>query len=102
MVVMEDISSEYQSADFDRHLLVSLSDQIKSKITLFHQAHFVHGDLRDTNVMVRKDREPGFLLVDFDWAGKIEEVRYPINVNQMDFYRPVGASDGEDIWQSMM
>jgi hypothetical protein len=58
----------------------------------------VHGDIRDTNVMVRKDGEMGFMLVDFDWAGEIGVVRYPMNVNRAEnLWRPDGASDGNVI-----
>ena len=51
------------------------------KETLLHQVGYVYGDLRDTNLMVRKDGQSGFMLVDFDWAGKFGEVCYPMNVN---------------------
>jgi hypothetical protein len=52
----------------------------------------VHGDVRDANVMVKKDRS-GWKLVDFDWSGKIGQVRYPMNVNH-ELRRPEGANDG--------
>jgi hypothetical protein len=45
--------------------------------------------------MVRKDGEAGFMLVDFDWAGKIGEVWYPININITGVTRPKGVLDGE-------
>ena len=32
------------------------------------------------NIMVKKDGSQGFKLVDFDWSGRIDEVRYPMNV----------------------
>jgi hypothetical protein len=71
---------------------------ITEKIVSLHQAGFVHGDIRDTNVMVRKDGEMGFMVVDFDWAGEIGVVRYPMNVNRAENqWRPDGASDGNVI-----
>jgi tRNA A-37 threonylcarbamoyl transferase component Bud32 len=36
-----------------------------------HQAGYVQGDIRDANIMVRKDGSLGFMLIDFDWAGEI-------------------------------
>lgn len=42
-----------------------------------------------------KDGEAGFMLFDFDWAGKIGEVRYPYNVNRQDIWRPDAVRDKE-------
>lgn len=52
----------------------------------------MHGDVRDTNIMLSPDGE--IMLVDFDWAGKAGEIRYPMNVNREDIWRPDGAVDG--------
>ena len=56
---------------------------------------FVHGDVRDVNIMVRKDGKLEFMLVDFDWSGIIGEARYPININKVDLWRPEDVSDGQ-------
>ena len=73
----------------------SLRGELRSKLTDLHKMNLVHGDVRDVNVMVRKDRS-GWSLVDFDWSGKIGEVRYPMNVNHgLGLRRPEGALDGE-------
>lgn len=45
--------------------------------------------------MVKKDGSPGIMLIDFDWAGVVGEVRYPMNVNDVDIRRPYGAYDDE-------
>lgn len=50
-------------------------------------------DVCDTNLLVRTDDECGFVLIDFDWAGKEGEARYPINVNRTGIKRPDGAED---------
>ena len=44
---------------------------------------------------MKKNGSPGIMLVDFDWAGVIGEVRYPMNVNNVDIKRPDGAHDNE-------
>ncbi|KAF8624458.1 hypothetical protein AX15_005864 [Amanita polypyramis BW_CC] len=45
---------------------------IKSKIMQLHQKGYVHGDLRDVNVVVKQDSvDDSFLLFDFDWSGVI-------------------------------
>jgi len=53
---------------------------------------FVHGDLREDNVVYSKG---GFMLLDFDWSGPInEEPRYPINRNHVDIDWPEDSSPG--------
>ena len=51
----------------------------------------MHGDVRDVNMMVRKDGNLGVILIDF---GIIGQVCYPINVNKMDLWWPDDVSDG--------
>jgi len=94
MVVMALIGDDYHEL---RHseMKALFKDEIGEKVKALHQKAFVHGDIRTTNVMVRKDGKPGILLVDFDWAGKIGEVRYPMNVNNVDIKRPEEAVDGK-------
>ena len=43
----------------------------KHNMTSLHQAGFMHGDIRSTNIMMRKNGPPVILLLDFDWAGVI-------------------------------
>jgi serine/threonine protein kinase len=68
--------------------------EIHEAISALHQAGYVHGDIRSNNVMKKKG-DGGIMLVDFDWAGIIEEVRYPMNVNIVEIGRPQGAYDGQ-------
>jgi RIO-like serine/threonine protein kinase len=94
MVTMDVVGDGYRCFDGasrgDR-----LYEEMREKLAGLHQAGFVHGDVRDTNVMVLQG-SPGFMLVDFDWAGQIGEVQYPMNVNRgPDLVRPDGAYDGE-------
>jgi len=96
MVVMEDISDACRQANSSDDL-VQYRDDIARKIGEFHQHHYVHGDIRDANVMVRNDSagEAGFMWVDFDRAGTIGKVRYPSNINITEVRRPEGVLDGE-------
>lgn len=82
---------------------------VKSKIhdiiQELHDNGFVHGDIRDANILV--DRETltskdgcSVHLIDFDWAGKDQEARYPARVNTISVRRPDGVSDGELITKS--
>jgi RIO-like serine/threonine protein kinase len=51
-------------------------DQIKTALKHLHDGGFVFGDLRPPNIMV-PDQGGDVKLVDFDWAGKHGESRYP-------------------------
>lgn len=101
MIVM-DLLEEYECLHDVKHSLSSeqkarLRAEIRSRLTELHQENFVHGDVRDANVMVKRDRLE-WKLVDFDWSGKIGEVRYPMNVNRgLGLRRPEGALDGQRI-----
>src|ERR1700729_2366526 len=92
MIVMDAITDEFGHVDKPS----ALYEPIQEKVVALHQQGYVHGDLRDTNLMVRKNSAPEMMLFDFDWAGEIGKVRYPINVNRgPHLKRPDGAYDGE-------
>ena len=108
MVVMDDVDEEYVSL-FDlirdnpdllseEHLDArnSLSDKIRQCLRQLHQAGFVHGDIRDTNLMVKRGgfNDGSFLVVDYDSGGKIKQVRYPLNLNTTSVKRPEEATGG--------
>ncbi|KAG2084900.1 hypothetical protein BD769DRAFT_1374621, partial [Suillus cothurnatus] len=94
MVVMEMIPKDYCCLG-ELPAPYPHPDVIADELRKLHQDHYVHGDIRDTNVMVKKDRSPGFMLVDFDWSGIIGQIRYPMNVYRGHrLWRPDGAEDG--------
>ena len=93
MVIM-DALDEYKPFD-ERTPPEGAEKYLKKKLVELHLANFVHGDVRDTNIMVRKDGKLGLMLVDFDWSGIVGEVRYPINVNKTNIWRPDDVSDGQ-------
>ncbi|KAG1755294.1 uncharacterized protein EDB91DRAFT_285621 [Suillus paluster] len=80
------------SAILDRQ---PLKETITSLIEELHKQGYVHGDVRDTNLFARDNED--FMLLDFDWAGPIQEARYPMYVDRQDIRRPDGARDGEKI-----
>jgi tRNA A-37 threonylcarbamoyl transferase component Bud32 len=95
MVVMEYITDDYCCIRelSDPRLY---HDELTAKLQSLHQQRYVHGDIRNTNVMVKKDCSPGFKLVDFDWSGIIGNIRYPMNVYRGDsLWKPDGAQDGQ-------
>ena len=95
MVVMEMIGQDYCCLS-DFPLPYSHYDDTLGKLAYLHQENYVHGDVRDTNIMVKKDGVQGFKLVDFDWSGRIGQVRYPMNVYRgQRLWRPLDAMDGQ-------
>jgi serine/threonine protein kinase len=74
--------------------VAQLRPKVEEIIKHLHRNGLVHGDVRDSNLLVRTDDEVGCMLVDFDWAGKEGEVHYPINVNRIGITRPDEARDG--------
>ncbi|KAF8327235.1 uncharacterized protein EI90DRAFT_2975252 [Cantharellus anzutake] len=49
-------------------------NELRKLMQSFHSAGFVHGDLREPNILCSGDR---VMLIDFDWGGKVGEVYYP-------------------------
>ena len=99
MVIMEDLNDYF---DLFRSSLApdrvdAVKERLKEVLVQMHQRGFVHGDVRNVNVMVTNGPTVEVMLVDFDWAGKIGEARYPMNINREDVYRPDDAVDSAHI-----
>lgn len=99
MVVMDYISDDYEELDDARLNLSnsthqSLVSEIREQVKSLHAAGFVHGDIRSTNVIVKKNGRGELLLIDFDWAGESNKVKYPMNINRNGILQPEGARDG--------
>jgi serine/threonine protein kinase len=72
--------------------------EIINVVKHLHQGGWVHGDLRDANFLVRidgKDEAPLVMLTDFDWSGKENMARYPLDINTTDVHRPKEVKGGE-------
>ena len=76
----------------DRSISVYVFQEVQRAVTLLHKQDLVHGDLRRPNVMLIKpddddvnmdgtESKPQVMLIDFDWAGKDGEARYPAALN---------------------
>jgi len=74
----------------------ALEEPITSLVKALHKHEYVHGDLCDTNFFLRDDGKH-FMLLDFDWAGRVGETHYPMYVNRQDIKRPDDAEDGKKI-----
>ena len=93
MVVME-----YLDPAAFRHVSggdIGLESDIRDAVRILHDRGFVHGDLRDCNMMCMKEGGARrVLLLDFDWAGRTGEARYPVGLNQVSVRRPAGVCGG--------
>lgn len=77
MVVMEHIEGD--TMDKVSHLPKNAHAQVEKAIEKLHDAQLVFGDLRQPNIMISGST---VFLIDFDWAGKVNEVRYPRNLSR--------------------
>ncbi|KZT07205.1 uncharacterized protein LAESUDRAFT_620559, partial [Laetiporus sulphureus 93-53] len=93
MVVMESVPlHEYCNLSRQRYLLSHeqmqhVRENVEKFVSKLWEANFVHGDLRDANILVNADGTD-FKVVDFDWSGAIGEARYPSNMNTVTVRRP--------------
>jgi len=53
-------------------------EQVEAVIKKLHAAQLVFGDLRGPNIIFSEGKA---FLIDFDWAGKVNEARYPRNLS---------------------
>jgi len=77
MVVMEYI--EGNTVGEASVLQKDVREKTEKAIQKLHDAQLVFGDLRAVNVMISGDK---VFLIDFDWAGKVNEARYPLNLSR--------------------
>ncbi|KIO17610.1 hypothetical protein M407DRAFT_84822 [Tulasnella calospora MUT 4182] len=72
---------------------------VGAALRLLHEGGFVFGDLRPPNIVLCERNlqdggtEQGAMLVDFDWAGKDGEQRYPPSLNGSIWW-PTGVKRG--------
>ncbi len=93
MVAMEHLDDTWVRLYDSKARHEDLRKQIQTAITDLHQkARMVHGDIRKANIMVKRSGGSEFMLVNFDWAGRIGEVNYPKFLNtDPAIGRPLGA-----------
>jgi hypothetical protein len=76
-----------------------LSEKVGQCLRQLHRAGFVHGDIHDTNLMVKAPNRDGFidwsfLEVVYDSCGKMKQVRYSLDLNTKSVWRPDGTTGG--------
>ena len=56
-----------------------VKEALKYAVDTMHEEDYVHGDVRPQNIVVVNDSR--VCILDFDWAGKKDTVRYPVALN---------------------
>jgi hypothetical protein len=86
--------SECKFSAQDKEAVKEATLEVAQKI---HDKGFVHGDLRDSNILCHKtDSELKILFIDWDWAGKANTIKYPATINT-DIDRDPNAKPGSPI-----
>jgi RIO-like serine/threonine protein kinase len=67
------------------------AEDLSRAVTALHDNNFVHGDLREQNILVRDGRA---FLIDFDWCGTEGQQTYPPFMNHVGVQ---WASDAGDL-----
>ncbi|KAK0490452.1 hypothetical protein IW261DRAFT_13641 [Armillaria novae-zelandiae] len=70
---------------------------LERAINILHGKGLVFGDLRRPNIMIMPE-DNTVQLIDFDWAGKENEARYPIHLNES---KEVKWADGVGSYQKI-
>ena len=71
-------------------------DSLTAMVRAMHDEGYCHGDLRGNNIIVQLSHPlPKLFIIDFDWARKIGEQRYPYFMNHAEIDWPKGAKDNE-------
>lgn len=84
MVVMEYVYGlTLEDALKQRKIPPRFKDDLREAFEQLHSAGYVFGDLRQPNVIVTPEEKGKSTaqLVDFDWAGKEGEVKYPVSIS---------------------
>ena len=63
----------------------TIEQQLRNILSFMRGKEYVHGDLREPNILVSGKSEIKLKIVDFNWAGKAGEVEYPLYLNRTVF-----------------
>jgi RIO-like serine/threonine protein kinase len=109
MVVMDRVEGKtiWQLHKEGRDLPAIVAKQVEAAVSVIHQAGIVFGDLRENNILYTQtdgSAEGRVFLVDFDWADRDGEGRYPATLNIDSQWErsvsPYGVMQkAHDLWQ---
>ncbi|KAG2090483.1 uncharacterized protein F5147DRAFT_748223 [Suillus discolor] len=95
MVVMDRLVAYNVLADLPHivHLPQSVFEAIRKELKTLHARKLVHGDMHDTNILVKTNDQTKFMIIDFDWVGVEEVVQYLPYINYTDIKKPKDVRD---------
>jgi len=97
VIVMEYIENATSLREYVKSSSTVDVQSVKTKCTKIlnelHEAGYCHGDFRSNNILVRSNLT--IVIIDFDWAGKDGDAKYPLFMNHVDIMWPDGAKPGE-------
>ncbi|KAI0296953.1 hypothetical protein B0F90DRAFT_1005618 [Multifurca ochricompacta] len=99
VIVMEWIANDPSDREnYASKYLPRWSKDLKKLVDGFHEEGFVHGDLRDANLIVPKKNPKRIMLLNFDWGGDVKSgaVHYPAACRNSDLV------DGYDLEITVM
>jgi len=82
-IIFMEYLEEYQPLHtFRSEIFSQTKNVVKNAVKSFHDSGYVHGDLRDENIMIKYENgKIDIKFVDFDWAGREGEAKYPESLN---------------------
>lgn len=80
MVVMERLEGQPMAYMMGEQVEPSVFADVEAAVSQLSSKGFVHGNLRAANIMIDPSKKHA-KLIDFDWASKHEEGRYPQSIN---------------------
>ena len=96
LVVMEKFDSEMLDVYWKSVLVCekeskrrTIEQQLRNILSFMRRQRYVHGGLREPNILVSGKSEIKLKIVDFNWAGKAGEVEYPLDLNTNAFITSV-------------
>ena len=95
MVVMEYVDGK--TLHGVKRVPPSAKEEVARALEILHDNDYAFGDLRRQNVMITRNEE--VKLIDFDWAGKENETRYPLLASRA-ITGPFGIEGGSPIKKS--
>ncbi|TCD60180.1 hypothetical protein EIP91_010604, partial [Steccherinum ochraceum] len=92
MVIMEYVEGPSADSSSSQPWRKNLYAQLKKILIRLHKRGYVYGDMRPPNVIVKNVKGKGkVVLLDFDWAGEVGKVYYPLFLNK-DVFKHVGVA----------
>ncbi|KAI1786188.1 hypothetical protein LXA43DRAFT_898452, partial [Ganoderma leucocontextum] len=99
MVIMQDLEGKTIEGclSLPDDVISIIQPQAEEALKVLHAGGFVHGDLRQPNIVVQPTAQRVF-FIDFDWAGKKETAKYPRHLNpHIQWIRPAYQLEGKVI-----